>query len=456
MYLFLTLFLLLMGYFVYFQVVESERFINNPYNSLQDQFSKTVTRGKLYSADKQVLAESQLDENGNEVRVYPYGNQYAHVVGFAVNGKSGLEKEENFSLLRSHQFFLEQIKNGFEAKKNLGDNVVTTLNSKMQEAAYAALGDYDGAVIAIEPKTGKILTMVSKPDFNPNTIAQDWDSVSGEGSTALFNRATQGQYAPGSVFKIFTALEYYNENSTSWENYFYVCNGENTVDGKTLKCAGHKKHGEEDLTASFAQSCNASFSNIGLTLNREAFAKKNQELLFNQELPISFPSSKSQFALTETDDVAMVMETSIGQGKTLVSPLHMCLVASAIANEGVLMKPYLVDHTENVDGVEVIAYSPEEYKKLFTKAECDFLNPLLDAVVRNGTATLLGRDGYDVYGKTGTAQVSDNASDDNSWFVGYSSRDNKDKIAIAVVVEKAGGSAYATKVTKRVLDAYYN
>ena len=106
-------------------------------------------------------------------------------------------------MLRSHEFFLDQIVNDISGKKNTGDNVITTLDYEAQAAAYNALDDYEGAVIAIEPKTGKIAVMVSKPDYDPNTIASDWESVNGEGSTSLYNRATQGQYAPGSVFKIF-------------------------------------------------------------------------------------------------------------------------------------------------------------------------------------------------------------------------------------------------------------
>ena len=224
-YFFFFMFLALMIYFVYFQVVLSENFINSPYNSLQDLFAGRVVRGEILTSDGKIIAQSEVDSEGKEKREYPYGRMFAHAVGYSVNGKAGIENQSNFDLLRSHQFFLEQIVNDISGEKSIGDNVITTLDYEVQETAYNALGDYDGAVIVLEPSTGKILGMVSKPDFDPNTISQDWDTVNGEGSTALYNRATQGQYTPGSVFKIFTALEYYREHTNDYQNYLYDDSG---------------------------------------------------------------------------------------------------------------------------------------------------------------------------------------------------------------------------------------
>ena len=182
-YFFFIIFIALMAYFIYFQVVKSEDFINSPYNSLQDLFSENIIRGEIISSDGYVLAKTKVDSNGNETREYPYGRTFAHVVGYSVNGKAGLESQANFNLLRSHQFFLEQILNDLKGEKSYGDNVITTINYDLQSVAYSALGKHDGAVIAIEPSTGKILCMVSKPDYDPNTIAKNWESVNKEGST---------------------------------------------------------------------------------------------------------------------------------------------------------------------------------------------------------------------------------------------------------------------------------
>jgi len=217
-YIFVALFLVLMGYITYFQVARSRDIIRSPYNARQDSYADRVVRGKILDKDGNVLAQTNVSEDGTETREYPYGNMFAHVVGYSVQGKSGLESVENFELLTSNAFFLEKIKNEFQDKKNMGDSVVTTLNLELQEAAYDALGNYKGAVVVMEPSTGKILAMVSKPDFDPNTVAENWDFLNTDQDSVLLNRATQGQYAPGSTFKVVTALEYMRENP-DYENY---------------------------------------------------------------------------------------------------------------------------------------------------------------------------------------------------------------------------------------------
>ena len=456
-YFFFFIFIAMMIYFVYFQVIKSEEFINSPYNSLQDLFSKNVVRGEILSSDGEVLAKTNVDSEGNETREYPYGNAFAHVVGYSTNGKSGIELYNNFSLLRSHEFFVDQIMNDISGEKNIGDNIVTTLDSQIQMRAYEALGDYDGAVIAIQPSTGKIIAMVSKPDFNPNTIAQDWDTVNGEGSTALYNRATQGQYAPGSVFKIFTAIEYYHENKTTFMDYSFDCDSQITVDGTTIHCAGNKSHGQENFEQSFAYSCNSSFANIGLQVNNDKLNSLCNTLLFNTDLPINFISNQSKFSLTSSDTTSLTMQTCIGQGNTLVSPLHMCLIASAICNDGLLMKPYLVDHVENLNGVVVDTYSPSTYGTILSNDDADMMEGLMSAAVSYGTCGKLSGQSYDAYGKTGTAQVSDSTDQTNAWFVGYGRKEGYEDLAIAVIVENSGsGSSYAVPVAKRIFDLYFN
>ena len=211
-YCFIGLFLCTMGYFVYFQIEKSEDFINNPYNTRQETFAASVVRGKIFSADGETLAQTKTDEEGNETRVYPFSNLFSHVVGYSTEkyGRSGIESWANFNLLRSNAFFLEKTVDKMTEEKSVGDDVVTTLNYSLQNAAYQALGDYDGAIVVMEPATGKILAMVSKPDFDPNTVAENWDWIVADenAQSVLVNRASQGLYPPGSTFKIVTALEY--------------------------------------------------------------------------------------------------------------------------------------------------------------------------------------------------------------------------------------------------------
>ena len=186
-YIFVALFLVLMGYIIYFNLEKSQDIINSSYNPRLDSMADRVVRGKILDKDGNVLAETTTAEDGSEYRYYPYGNLYAHVVGSSSQGKSGLESAENFELLTSHAFFLEKLKNEFQDEKNIGDNVITTLNTQLQEAAYNALGSYKGAVVVLEPSSGKILAMVSKPDFDPNTVAENWEFLSTDENSYLLN-----------------------------------------------------------------------------------------------------------------------------------------------------------------------------------------------------------------------------------------------------------------------------
>ena len=456
MYFFFLLFLGMIGYFIYFQVAKSTTFINNPYNKLPDVYADHVIRGRIESTDGYVLAESLITENGEEERIYPYKEKTAHVVGYAVNGKAGIEKQANISLLTSNEFFVKRIADDLSGKKSTADTVVLNLNYMLQECCYNALADYDGAVVVMEPKTGKILAMVSKPDFDPNALMEEWETINEKGSTVLFNRATQGSYTPGSVFKIFTTLAYYREHNATDEGYTFSCEGQITKDGKTIHCASNHKHGTENLLDSFANSCNASYANLGVDLNVENWSKLCDSLLFNQNLPIAFESGVSSFSLQENDSVALRMETAIGQGRTTVSPLHMVMIMSAIANDGVLMTPYLIDHIENTDSVCVQSYSPKEHQTLLSQKEAAFLQEYLAQVVSEGTGKKLQSDRYQAFGKTGTAQVSDQKDTTNAWFVGYAKQEGYEDLAIAVVVENSGsGSTYAVPIAKKVFDLYF-
>lgn len=456
-YFFLAIFVCMMGYFVYFQVFRSEDFINSPYNSRQDLFARNVSRGEIYSADGKVLAETITDTQGNEVRRYPYGRLFSHVVGYSVNGKYGIESQANFSLLRSNIFFLEKAVNELKGEKNPGDDIVTTLNYNLQVTAYDALGNYDGAVIVMEPSTGKILAMVSKPDFDPNNIEEEWEELISEEneSSVLLNRATQGLYPPGSVFKIFTTLEYIRENP-DYENYSYDCIGSFTSEGQTIRCYNSKQHGHQNLIESFANSCNASYASLGLTLDLERFGSLCNELLFNTALPTQFESSKSSFVLEPGDSSAQITETAIGQGKTLVTPLHMALVTCAIANDGILMNPYVVDYTVNEEGSIITEYEPTQYGELLSGRDAALMQEYMSYVVETGTAEKLYGQSYEAAGKTGSAEFSSTSKSSHSWFVGYAHREDKTDIAVAIIVEDSGtGSEYAVPIAKKIFDAYY-
>ncbi|MGN1266846.1 MAG: peptidoglycan D,D-transpeptidase FtsI family protein [Dorea sp.] len=442
-----------MGYIAYFNVAKSRDIIRSPYNSRQDSYADRVVRGKILDRTGKILAQTNVTEDGKETREYPYGNMFSHVVGYSSQGKSGLESVGNFELLTSNAFFIEKLQKEFQDQKNIGDNIITTLDVELQQAAYNALGSSKGAVVVIEPSTGKILAMVSKPDFNPNTVAANWDSLNSDENSALLNRATQGLYAPGSTFKVITALEYMREDA-GYSSYSYTCEGEITEDGTTIHCYNGKVHGDLDLRDSLAYSCNASFSNIGLKLDVGKFQETAKSLLFNSKLPCDLSYSKSVFSLSKNDGNVAKMVTAMGQGTTQVSPYHMALITSAIANGGVLMKPYLIDSVTNYTGSIIDQNKPEEYKELMTSDEAAQLKDYMTSVTEYGTASVLSGNGYTAAGKTGTAEYSSDKDKDHSWFIGMSNVDNPD-LAISVIIEGSDGSAKAVNIAKQVFDAYY-
>ena len=453
-YAFLGIFLCLIGYFVYFQAVESSNVITSPYNKRQDTFADRVVRGELLTNDGTVIATTEVAADGTETRVYPHGDLFAHAVGYASHGKSGMELLANYQLLTSHAYFLERFVNEVQEEKNIGDNVITTLDLELQKAAYDALGGYDGAVIAMEPSTGKILAMVSKPDYDPNAIARNWESISGSSESVLLNRVTQGLYPPGSIFKILTVLEYLREGN-DLEDWTYECNGSYTYEDVTINCYHGKSHGTVDLKTAFAKSCNGAFASLGLELDNEKFMETCNELLFHSELPIGMTAKQSHVELEADSDTGTIMQTAIGQATTEVTPLHMALITSAIANGGNLMKPYLIDSVENYTEEQVKKYMPSSYGKLMSAQEAEILTEYMTETVVSGTATSLQSGSYTAAGKTGTAEYSSDKSKAHAWFTGFSNVENPD-LVVCVVVEKSGaGSEYAVPVAKKIFDTYY-
>lgn len=456
-YSFVAVFLALIGYLVYFNVELRDDYANSPYNAKrQGTYQERVVKGEIQASDGEVLASTQTDAEGNEFRLYPYEDVFAHVVGYSATGISGLEQSMNSQLLSSHAQVLEQVEKQFKDEKNVGDNVITTLDVKLQQAAYDALGSYKGAVVVLEPSTGKILAMVSKPDFNPNTIKADWEAINAdENNSSLVNRAVQGQYPPGSTFKIVTALAYWRQHNT-FDGFSFDCQGEVTNGGYTIHCYHNSVHGQQDFKTAFAKSCNSAFAQIGVDLNRGEYRKTMEELLFNQELPLDMPYRKSRFDLEAKSGDALTMQTAIGQGDTLTSPMHMAMIVSAVANGGNLMTPYLVEKIETYTGSNVKSYSPKAYKKLMTAQEASQLSGLMKGVVENGTASSLAGRSYTVAGKTGTAEHGDaSVTTPHSWFVGFSNVDNPD-IVVSVIAEEAGtGSDIAVPIAGKIFDAYY-
>ena len=335
-YFFALLFFAMIGYMIYFIGWQAEDLMGNSYNPRMEVFNDRFVRGAILSVDGQVLAQTavtdtRVNQDGSvnpdgtytETRQYPFGGVFAQAVGYSTKGKTGLEALANFYLMQSNANPVTQVVNEIMETKSLGDNVVTTLDAGLQKVAYDALGDQKGAVIAVNPTTGEVLAMASKPSFDPNTIVEDWDDIVNNQSAAapLLNRCTQGLYAPGSTFKIVMALEYMREHPKDWQDFHFDCDGEyqDPADERyVVHCYGGETHGSEDLSSAFANSCNAAFSKIGTLTDPKKLLETGDALLFNQDLPISIMSSKSRLKLATDADPWTLMQTAIGQGDTMM------------------------------------------------------------------------------------------------------------------------------------------
>lgn len=455
-YFFVLLFLGMMGYVCHFAVTNKQELINNSYNSRQSMLLAQNRRGSIYAADGTVLAETKTAEDGTETRVYPFENLFAHAVGYSTNGRMGVEALGNYYLINSNEPISEKVSADMAGTKYEGDSIYTTLDVELQQVAYNALGVYKGAVVVTEPSTGKILAMVSKPDFNPNNIDAIWDElVADTQSSVLLNRATQGLYPPGSTFKIITALEYIRENADSYNGYQYSCGGRFTSGEDVINCYHGTSHGAVDFRQSFAKSCNASFANIGLGLDKADFAKTLEQLLFNNELPLKTSYSQSRVTVEEGMPNADMMQVSIGQGTTQISPMHLNMITSAIANDGKLMKPYIVERVENSAGSVIKQFNSSAYGSLMTEEEATILTGLMEEVVRSGTGRKLSGLSYTAAGKTGSAEYNTVKGDSHAWFTGFAPAENP-QICVTIIIEGAGsGGDFAVPVAKRIFDAYF-
>ena len=454
--LFLTMFLSLIIYICSFYATNKEQLINNTYNKHEKTLLTQNLRGDIYSADGVLLAYSVQNDDGSQTRIYPYGSMFAHSVGYSSKGKAGIELEANYYLANSDQLALQKAGNYNSSQLNKGNSVNSTLDFKLTQIADEYLGNYKGAVIVTNVKTGEILTLVSHPGFDPNNIDQIWDSlINDANNSSLLNRATSGKYPPGSTFKIVSALEYYRENGEKkCEKYVFDCPGYFNDGVNSIKCFHGTVHGNVDLRLSFAKSCNSSFANIGMSLNKKKFSKTLDDLMFNQNIDIGIPTIKSTIYVSKDTSDYDMMQTSIGQGTTSISPIHLNMITMAIANNGVLMKPYMVSSAQNTLGMPLYTNKPKQYTKLISSSESEYLTSLMMDVVEEGTATKLKSNIYTAAGKTGSAEYN-NRGDSHAWFTGFAPADDPE-IAVTIIIEAGGtGGERAVPLAKLLFDDYF-
>lgn len=455
--------------------MDAKNIAATPYNLRINLEDSRVLRGDILDADRNILAETYTSAGGYNTRSYPHSREFAHVVGFSGYNSQGVEAVYSLDLLKIDREISQRIKNITDGSPIKGNTAVLTISSKLQAKAFELLNGKKGAIIVIEPSTGKILACASNPSFDPNRTAIEWDGLKSDSeNNPLINRATQGLYPPGSIFKIVTltaAIRYMPSSSSSsnpssspssdpssssnqspsYKDFTYTCKGEETFNGKTIRCYNGKAHGALDYKTAFVKSCNSYFAVLGEMVGAENLAKTADELLFNTSYYFPLEYIKSSFVLNAESDLTEIAETSIGQGKTLVTPQHMASIVCAIANDGYLMRPYIVDLIETPSGKIVNKNLPQISGTLFTSEECAVLTEIMTAVTTEGTASQLAANPVKIAGKTGTAENS--SGEDHGWFIAFAPADDP-KIAVSVILENSGGSSVAVPVAEEIINLW--
>ncbi len=455
---YLILFGLLIHHILQFNATDKAELFDNKYNLRQFVLEDHTIKGNIYASGGELLASSQLDADGNYIREYPYGDLFAHSIGYDSldHGSSGLEATANYYLMQSNIHLDEVAKIQEEEGMLQGDHVYTTLDVALQEVAERALGVYKGSIIVTDIETGAILAMVSNPKFDPNEIDLIWDDLDkAKYDSVLLNRATQGLYPPGSIFKLVTAIDYLKQYDNDIIGYEHRCNGTITIGDTTIHCLDNHVHGSVDLEKSLEESCNTSFAYLSTLLDPADYEETLYESLFFTDLDLEIPSSQASFDLGEGTASSDMIQTSFGQGKTLVTPMQMNIITAAIANDGIMRKPFFMDYVISDDKTYQLDLEQETYGTYITKEQATIMQGYMEQVVEEGTGSKLSGLDYSVAGKTGSAQYNESENDSHSWFTGFAPVENPE-IAITIIMEEAGlGSAYAVPMAKRVLDEYF-
>jgi peptidoglycan glycosyltransferase len=417
-----SLFLILVGYLTYFELFQKDRIVSNPYNRRQYEVEEKTLRGSIYDSKGNVLASSTVIDEKQQ-REYPYGSMYSHVIGYSSKkyGKSLIEaKFNNYLLGINDSSTVLNLKDKLAGSAREGNDIYLTIDHELQKKAYKFLGDRKGAIIAMNPKTGEILAMVSKPDFNPNDseLEKNWSNMVDDEDAPFLTRATQGLYAPGSTYKVVIGAAAVKNNLG---NEVFEDKGTITIDGKKISNSGEKAYGNIDIKTAMAVSSNVVFATIGCELGEENLKDMAQRAGLGDNIPFDIPTSQSTFKYNKMSKADMAA-VGIGQGKVLVTPLHMALISSAIANDGVMMKPILVSRVERRSGIVLKRQKPSTLNRIMSSETAFKVKDMMGEVVESGTGKKAAVKGIKVAGKTGTAENELTARQKNkehAWFIGF-------------------------------------
>ena len=446
-YLFAMGFVALVGMLAYWQVYAQESLANNPANNLQARQDISTPRGMILAGDGEtVLAESKPRETGTGTvydRTYPQGSLFSNIVGYwsVKYGKTGIESGENTELSSNAGTpkTLDELINQMTGGPEAGNNIELTLDPKLQRIAYdsiAASNTGRGSAVALNPKTGEILAMVSYPSYDPNNIDERFQEIQNDPNQPLLNRATQGLYPPGSTFKVITSAAALEDGVSPSRKFFD--SGTYELPGYTVNNYKNEQFGEVSFTQALVFSINAIFAKIGVEiLGPQKLSDMAQAFGYGdayKDFPLPVSPSDLGPPISEWTK-GTTAQVAFGQGPVLSNVFQMALVAAGVANGGEIMQPRIVKEVRSPDGVILDKSAASVRTRAIPQNTANKLGDMMRQVVYEGNLTAAQIPGVKVAGKTGTAQNS--SGQPHSWWVSFAPAGDP-TIAVAVMIENGG------------------
>jgi len=459
-----VLFALLVAFTSRWTVFEASSLRENKLNARALLEQERIHRGSIVAADGKVLARDVRGRESTYQRTYPTGSAFANAIGYDYidPGTSGVEQFRDSALDGHGSTNLQSILNQLQGKEPEGDKVVTTLRPGAQEVANAKLAGYEGAVVALEPRSGAVTVMASSPSYDPNKLStgKGYEQVATDPGSPLVNRATQYGYAPGSTFKIVTATAAIDTGMFTPESTLSGRNGI-LVSGVPLDNDEDESFGQISLTQALAKSVNTVYAQVAERLGKRTLARYMSRFGFDRKPQLDYPA-KEMSASGEYEGERLLQPTSanvdvgrlgIGQDKLDVTALQMAEVAAAVANDGRLMVPHLTARIVDPEGRVVERVSPRVQSVVMKPSTAKAVTSMMEAVVNEGTGEAAKISGVQVAGKTGTAETEIGTALNNVWFIAFAPAPNP-RVVVAATLRKVPGygAVYALPVVKAVME----
>ena len=456
------LFAVLVANLTYIMIIKAPEYQNMPSNNHTIAREAKMERGTISTEDGVVLARSVRQDDGTYKREYPAGTLAAHIVGYSSQkfGTAGIEAAYN-DTLRGQQNFASftDVVNSLAGIQTKGNDVTLSIDSRIQESAQAALEGQVGACVVMDPETGAVLGMASSPTFNAADYEALLSQSADSNSSELYNRATQALYAPGSTFKM-VSLAAALQDGVATPTTEYDAPGEMEIGNAPVTNVKKRDYGRITLEQATWYSSNTVFGQVGVQIGADLLVQMAMNFGFNETIKFDLPLAMSLMPdpdeMTEWETAWAACGEPVGEHESPAGPqatvLEMCMVGSAIANEGALMQPYLVDGVYNANGERSFSAAPVKLKQAIDKETAARVMTVLEGVVTEGTGTRAAIEGVKVAGKTGTSERGD--GDTDSWFVGMAPAEDP-KVVVAINLERAesgSGAAAAHDVLKTALE----